>query len=280
MTLFRFTRVWAVVVVGLAWFTFPGVAHASSPRLCGGGQRCDISRVPNGPTSRTEPSGEAPLGSHALRGYHRVFVDDFNGSGLSRAWSTFAGQPGSDPGAQWSPSHVHSGGGVLTLGAWRDPSFNNQWVTGGLCVCQETQTYGAYFVRARLSGPGATFVGLLWPTVGWPPEIDFTETYGPVSRSMATVHFGSSNQQLHSEVRVSMTAWHTWGVIWTPHSITYTLDGVTWGRVSDPAAIPDVPMSLHLQQQTWCALGYACPQSPVTTSVDWVEIFQSNHQHP
>ena len=36
------------------------------------------------------------------------------------------------------------------------------------------------------------------------------------------------------------------------------------------AEIPKVPMTLHLQSQTWCTFNYACPTSPQSTLVDWV----------
>ena len=116
-------------------------------------------------------------------------IRDSRGSSLPTGWSTFTGEPGSDAGAQWASSHVVVGGGVLELNASQDPTFNDEWVTGGLCQCGVSHTYGAYFVRSRLTGAGPTQVELLWP-VGhsWPPEIDFDETYGGMNGSMATLH--------------------------------------------------------------------------------------------
>jgi hypothetical protein len=268
-----FIRTSAAALLGLVVAVTPASA-APTARICAQGRDCAVQAFSPGVTATREPSGLAPLRASALPGFRRVFVDDFHSNHLSNHWSLFAGEPGGDPGAQWSPSHVRVSGGVLTLNAWRDAGYGGRWVTGGLCACQHPQTYGAFFVRARLSGPGATFVGLLWPTMGWPPEIDFTETYGSTSHSMATVHFGSRNAQRHSEVQVDMTRWHTWGVIWTPRSIIFTLDGVEWGRVSSRNAIPRVPMTLHLQQQTWCALNFACPSTPDSVQIDWVEIFR------
>ena len=254
----------------------PAGSSSASPRsdVCVRGGACAVVSISSGVNDPREPSGEGPLRSTALPGFRRTFVDDFVGRRLSAQWSLFAGQPGSDPGAQWSPSHVRVSDGMLTLNAWPDSAYGGRWVTGGLCACHRAQKYGAFFVRARLSGPGATFVGLLWPLSGWPPEVDFTETYGSISHSMATVHFGQRNNQLHSEVKVDMERWHTWGVIWTPRLLLFTLDGVVWGRVTSAAAVPDVPMSLHLQQQTWCADNYACPVSPQSVQIDWVEVFR------
>jgi len=73
-----------------------------------------------------------------------------------------------------------------------------------------------------------------------------------------------------------MTQWHTWGVVWTPSSITYTVDGTVWATVTNSADIPDTPMYLSLQSQTWCASDWACPTSPQSMQVDWVAEYSPN----
>jgi beta-glucanase (GH16 family) len=69
-----------------------------------------------------------------------------------------------------------------------------------------------------------------------------------------------------------MTQWHTWGVVWTPTSITYTVDGHAWNSFTNASEVPDVPMTLDLQQQTWCGAtpAWACPSTPQSMQVDWV----------
>jgi beta-glucanase (GH16 family) len=199
-------------------------------------------------------------------------VTDFNGSTLPSEWDAYQGQPGGDPGGQFDTGHVVVGGGMLQINTYQDPAFNNDWVTGGLCLCGlASQTYGAYFVRSRVTGGGATAVELLWPNGNvWPPEIDFNESYGSTSGTSATVHFNSSNSTIGRSVNVNLTQWHTWGVIWTPNSITYTVDGNVWGKVSTASAIPNIPMHISLQSQTFCASGWACPTAPSSLQVDWV----------
>jgi beta-glucanase (GH16 family) len=159
---------------------------------------------------------------------------------------------------------------LLQLNAWRDPTYNNEWVTGGVCQCGLDQTYGAYFVRSKLTGPGATQVELLWPAQGWPPEVDFSETYGPTNTSMATLHYSSANNEVHQSITIDMTQWHTWGVIWSPTQISYLVDGKVWATQNVASEIPSQPMTLDLQQQTYCSANYACPTSNVSTDVDWV----------
>jgi outer membrane protein OmpA-like peptidoglycan-associated protein len=228
------------------------------------------SSYPSGTPNSSEPSGDAPPSSSSLPGYKESYVNDFAGATLPAGWSSFTGTPGADPGAQWAASHVVVGNGLLQLNAWRDPDFNNEWVTGGVCQCGLDQTYGAYFVRSKMTGPGATQVELLWPAQGWPPEVDFSETYGPTNITMATLHFSSGNDEVHQSLTIDMTQWHTWGVIWSPTQISYLVDGKVWATENVASEIPSQPMTLDLQQQTWCASNYACPTSDVSTDVDWV----------
>jgi hypothetical protein len=216
----------------------------------------------------------APPTADALPGYSQSYVQDFLGGALPDGWDVFTGNPGGDPGAQWAASHVTVGSGLLSLNTWKDPAYGDEWVAGGLCQCGVARVYGAYFVRSRVTGGGPTQVQLLWPTKGWPPEIDFNETDGTVGLTTATVHFSAANRQDQTRVKVDMTQWHTWGVIWSPSSIIYTLDGREWGAIHLASEIPAQPMTLDLTQQTWCASFWACPTAPQSLQVDWVAEYQ------
>ena len=244
-------------------------AGASDVRTCVAPIGCvsyaSSAGVPNG----TEPSGMAPPGAGALPGFVQSYVTDFTGSSLPAGWSTFNGVPGGDAGTMFAPSQSSVANGELRLTATLSP-LSHEWLTGGVCLCSAAQTYGAFFVRSRLTGPGPTVAELLWPHDGtWPPEIDFNETYGGTSGSMATVHFGSNNSVDHRKLVIDMTQWHTWGVVWTATSLIYLVDGNVWGSVSSPVEIPREAMTLDIQQQTWCSHGFACSQSPQSTLVDW-----------
>ena len=226
---------------------------------------------PTGIPDATEPSGLAPPGTGALAGYALTYVSDFSGASLPAGWDAYSGVPGSDPGAQFGSAHSVVSGGMLQLNASQDPAYNDEWVTGGVCQCGYSQTYGAYFVRSRVTGPGPTGVELLWPLANtWPPEVDFNETGGGTTSTSATLHFGSTNSQDQQTLTIDMTQWHTWGVIWTPSSITYTVDGRAWATVAVSSEIPNQAMTLDLQQQTWCGSGWACPTSNQSMDVDWV----------
>jgi beta-glucanase (GH16 family) len=225
---------------------------------------------PIGTVSSSEPSGMAPPGANSLAGYSQSYVTDFSGTSMPAGWNTYDGVPGGDPGAQFSPAHVVVSGGLLQLNAYQDPAYNNEWVTGGVSDSGHSQTYGAYFVRSRMTGAGPTGVELLWPANNsWPPEIDFNETKGITTSTTSTVWYGAENMDVRT-LNIDMTQWHTWGVIWTPTSITYTVDGQVWATVTASSEIPNIPMTLDLQEQTWCSSGFACPSTPQSMDVDWV----------
>jgi outer membrane protein OmpA-like peptidoglycan-associated protein len=235
-----------------------------------------MSEFPNGEADSADPSGLAPPSPSGFPGYVETYVNNFTGTTIPVGWTVFEGTDtiDHDTGEQFAASHDVVGDGVLSLNTWMDPAYGNEWVTGGICRCQDSKTYGAYFVRSRQTGPGPTGVDLLWPTSNtWPPEIDFNETVGVTNATTATVIWGDAGgqrQQSQLALNIDMTQWHTWGVIWTPTSILYTVDGRVWGQFDVPSEIPNVPMTLHIQSQTWCVFNYACPTSPQSTQVDWV----------
>jgi hypothetical protein len=228
-------------------------------------------QYPIGVANFREPSRRSPPGLQVLAGYRRVYATDFTGSALPPGWVDFTGVPGGDPGGQFSPSHVVVTHGMLELNTWRDAAYHDKWVSGGLCQCGLKYTYGAFFVRSRITGPGPNEVQLLWPASNiWPPEIDFYETGSKDNSTSWTLHYGSDNDFVQQTLRVDQTKWHTWGVIWTPTKITYTIDGRAWGSYTGSYAIPTVPMTLDLQQRPGCSLGPVCTSVPQSMLVDWI----------
>lgn len=233
---------------------------------------------PIGTADNSDQTGYAPPSATALAGYHQTYVTTFTGTSLPPDWQLYEGVPQGDSSGQFDRAHVTVSGGLLRINTYQDPNFNNEWVTGGTSLTGIAgQTYGAYFVRARLTGPGPTGVELLWPDAPvWPPEIDFNETYGSTTATSATVHYTSANSQIPKSLNIDMTQWHTFGVIWTASSITYTVDGNVWGTVTQQNAIPNIPMHISLQSQTWCSAGWACPTAPQSMLVDWVAEYTAN----
>jgi hypothetical protein len=239
---------------------------------------------PVGVVNSAEPSGIGPTGPNDLPGYTEIYSTDFTGNTLTTDWDPYSGQPGGDPGALFAEDHVSESGGVLSINTYQDPDFSDQWVTGGTCLCGiPGQTYGAYFVRSRVTGPGDDDAEILWPDADvWPPEIDFNETGGPTTSTSATIHWGPNGQNNQEQrfATIDMTQWHTWGIIWTPTSVTYTVDGAVWGTITTASEIPNIPMHITLQSQTFCSAGWACPSSDQSMLVDWVTEYSPDATTP
>ncbi len=226
---------------------------------------------PIGILDSREPSGMAPPSSTALQSYSLSYLQDFDGSSIPAGWNVFTGVPGGDPGGQFGLQHVTVANGMLNLNTWRDPKFENRWVTGGICQCGLGRTYGAYFVRSRFNASGPNEVELLWPVgSSWPPEVDFNESGGSSKSTTATLHFDVVNHIIQSSITLNMLKWHTWGLIWTPTSVTYTVDGYEWGAVHSRQQVPHTKMTLDLEQRSLCGIKQQCPHQPTSLRVDWV----------
>jgi beta-glucanase (GH16 family) len=237
-----------------------------------------------GSSSASDPSG-VPVPTGNIPGWNLVYTQDFNGSSLPTGWGAYSGQPGGDRYGYWDPADVTVSNGELHLGtrAKDDPKMSNTYSTGGVGFYGHPQTYGMYLVRLKADyEPGLEIsdIALLWPSSNniWPPEIDFYEDSGGTrSGSSATLHPGPNGDdccRIIENLRNDATQWHTYGIEWTPTTITYTIDDKQWGSVihksqlTSPAQWPTVNMDLCLQSQN---LGTAQPASPIETmTVDWV----------
>jgi beta-glucanase (GH16 family) len=222
----------------------------------------------------SDPSGPAmPAGD--VPGWHLTYSTHFNGDSLPNGWGAYSGQPGGDPNGNWDPGNATVSNGELHLTA--DSSS-----TGGVGFSGNPQTYGMYLVRMKGDyEPNLEIsnIALLWPADGstWPPEIDFYEDGGGGRDGFtASLHPGANGDDccvIRNNISTTGAQWHTYGIIWTPTSITYTIDGRQWAvvqasQVSSPGQWPDIPMNLDLQSQN---LGTDQPGGTIETmTVAWV----------
>ena len=260
----------AIAVVAVTAFGFVSTTASAATR-----SHSSVQWYPSGcgraGSAHNETSRRLP--PRGIVGYTRIYCDDFRGSQLGNGWFRFSGQPGGDPGAMFEKSHVTMAAGLLQINTYRDTK-GSSWATGGVCKCGLKQTYGAYFVRSRITGPGDDNDLLLWPSRHiWPPEVDFAETSGTPTQTGWYLHFGAKNRQVSNQLHINLLRWHTWGVLWSAHSMTFTVDGHVWGRVTNPSLIPHTPMTLDLQEQTFCQIAPMYPTKPVSMLVDWVAEF-------
>jgi|GEM_PF-5141265 len=176
------------------------------------------------------------------------FQDDFNGTALGSKWGTYAGTPGGNPTTTWRGSQVWVGGGALHIRAAKKGSHV---ISGGLANYRVHQRYGKWELRMKMSSKDLVkFVFLLWPTHGWPPEIDFAEDHsGQRGVFGAHMHYGVSNRQIsrHSP-SINTMSWHRIAVQWRPNKLQYLIDGHVWSTVRSNH-VPKERMWLAIQTE-------------------------------
>lgn len=192
-------------------------------------------------------SAPQPAAAAASTNWKTVFTDNFNGSTLSSSWWQYSGLS-SASGSIFQKQNVKVAGGSLVLTSTK---VNGAWAGAG--VGQRTNLkYGRWLVRGKIDkGHGVTFVGLLWPLVGWPPEIDFAEdNAGDRNMMLGTVHYVGGSQTSKTLSSIDSTQWHTYGVEWTPGKVVFTVDGRVWATTA-AGNTPSQTMRLGLQTEPW-----------------------------
>lgn len=139
--------------------------------------------------------------------------------------------------------------GKLTISATRVPDelsaqfMGKEWVSGRL-TSYETfeQRYGYFEMRAKLPA-GQGFWPAFWLAPAdrsWPPEIDVFEMLGKepfvVRNSVSSEYWGFEVAQGRFSLVPSTDAgFHTYGMLWSPQTISFRLDGRELFELPTPA---------------------------------------------
>jgi beta-glucanase (GH16 family) len=195
-------------------------------------------------------SAQTPLN---LTGYKLTFDDEFNTlnaspQGIGTIWETkyfWGGRQLSGAQDYYLDESVGQVGqtpytianGVLTIHARpTSPELKGAGVTAAFTTGQIdthnffSQTYGYFEIRAQMSGtPGTNSAFWLLPQSGaWPPEIDVAEVLGRDPKTVVITNHTASgdarSQTARSGADLSQ-GFHTYGVMWTPTTMTFFLDG-------------------------------------------------------
>jgi beta-glucanase (GH16 family) len=250
--------------------------------------------------TNTTPSGcqgTTPLG---LSGnWNCSFDDEFSGTSLN----TSLWQPQLTANSLYvagpdcyvnNPSTISESGGLLNLSVVKVPqfacvgSYSSQYEAGMVTTSGRfKQTYGAFEVNAKLptgTTPGLQETFWLYPqtlTYGkWPAsgEIDFAEFYSQYLNSdIPYIHYslsGSDPNVTAYNCTINPTQFNTYGVDWTPTSITILYNGnvcLVDHPINGPAPFNE-PFFIALTQAL--GLGTNAPTAntplPATTQIDWV----------
>lgn len=225
-------------------------------------------------------------------GYILSFSDEFSGTTLDTAkWSSewWWGplNEGTYPQDESLPNNITVANGIAQLKATRGPTpAGKTYGTAVATTYQKfSQTYGYW--EARLKMP-ASAKGI-WPAfwilpedTSWPPEIDIMEWLG-VAPNYVTLsnHYGTVQNHLGNTTNYSgpdfSAQFHTFGMLWTPTSITWYVDGTQ--RFQTSSGVPNVPMYVLLNINTggWEGSNNFVDAStvfPCTYSVDYVRVYR------
>jgi beta-glucanase (GH16 family) len=284
----------------------PALSVAAASRAAGSGntgpgaEAAPLAVAPQTPTPACQ--GTTPLG---LSGnWTCTFDDEFNGSSLNTStWvpqvSAASGYLNGESACYVdSPDTISVSGGYLHLTALQVAPFTCSYGSGDFTTSYEAgmvstyglfdQTYGAFEVSAKL--PPAVITGLqetmwLYPqnlTYGaWPDsgEIDFAEFYSNFpGLDVPYIHYSQSSTDLNAtafDCFINQDAFNTYGVDWTPTSIT-VLDNGQPCLVDHPTTGSqpfDQPFFIALTQALGVGTDAFVPGTtplPATTEVDWV----------
>jgi len=287
----------------------PPDAAAKSSQSSGGSTQ-STSTSTTSTTTTTEPSGASDptcQGSNPLGlpgSWDCTFDDEFNGTSLNtNNWTPqVTAASGYVNGATAcyadSPNTISVGGGYLSLTALQVAPFTCQDGSNSFTTSYEAgmvstsglfdQTYGAFEVNAKL--PPSVVEGLqetmwLYPqtlTYGaWPDsgEIDFAEFYSEFpGLDVPYIHYADSSTDPNVtsyDCLINQDAFNTYGVDWTPTSITVLYNGQPC-LVDTPSTGGEPfnqPFFIALTQALGVGTNAFTPETtqlPATTEIDWV----------
>jgi len=145
-----------------------------------------------------------------------------------------------------------------------------------------SQLYGYFEMRAEMPA-GAGFWPAFWllpENNSWPPELDVTEQIGAkpgIDYVTAHTNVGGFNSTIGSAIDVGDTyqGFHTYGVNWTPTTITWYFDGQEIATCATPADM-HTPMYMIANLAVGGAgswPGPATPGSTATMQIDYVRAY-------
>jgi len=187
--------------------------------------------------------------------------------------------------AWYLPSGDRVSGGALHLVATAKPT-RGQTKTGAPLTYPYTSgmvttmksfsfTYGYVQIVAKIPGGTGTWpaLWLLPKSETWPPEIDIMENFGSTHTIRTTVFWSASGAYKFADKTArsssDLTAgYHTYGLLWKPHSLTWYLDGKVVDRYTG-SHVPQQPMYLLAN----LAIDGKAP-STSTFSISSVEVYR------
>ncbi|MCP3460039.1 Ig-like domain-containing protein [Bradyrhizobium sp. CCGUVB23] len=213
--------------------------------------------------------------SYTLSGEQEVYVDP-----------SFTGLPGSKASSPLGLNPFSIQDGHLVITAAPIPSSDAAYVgnhqfTSGVITTENSfvQTYGYFEMKATLpdtKGAWPAFWMLPINTHGLGTELDALEALGkdPDQSHYGFVSSSTSNQGYWANTADLAAGDHTFGVEWTPYTLTYFVDGVEVGQVATPSDMNTAMYMIANLAMGGSWAGNADPSATAQMSIDYIKAYQ------
>ena len=242
----------------------------------------------------------------AYAGTNLVWSDEFDGTNIDLTkWAFDIGNGGSNAG--WGnneleyytsrTNNVSVTNGALHIRAQRETT-NGFFYTSARLKTQGlfSKTYGRIEFRAKLPAgtgmwPALWMLGTNFSSIGWPGcgEIDVAECFGNSGAWVqGSIHSGSyATQSYRFSGGDSVTNFHVYGLDWTTNSISWLVDGVTYGTQTNWASSAGKPFPFPFNQPFYLLMNLAVggtyvgnpstnsinPSLPAEMLVDYIRVY-------
>ncbi|WBL80335.1 Ig-like domain-containing protein [Bradyrhizobium xenonodulans] len=213
--------------------------------------------------------------SYTLSGEQEVYVDP-----------SFAGLPGTRASSPLGLNPFSIQDGHLVITAAPIPSSDAAYVgnhqfSSGVITTENSfvQTYGYFEMKATLpdtKGAWPAFWMLPINTHGQATELDALEALGrdPDQAHWGFVSSSTSGQGYWANTPDLTAGDHTFGVEWTPYTLTYFVDGVEVGQVATPSDMNTAMYMIANLAMGGSWAGNADPSATAQMSIDYIKAYQ------
>jgi beta-glucanase (GH16 family) len=223
-----------------------------------------------------------------LSNYHLVFDDEFNGTSLDMTkWNVWTTEHPAFPDDQPTASDVTVSNGELHLEANLGGTTDGRPYSTAIVDTQNKFDFQYRYAEASIEAPDAKG---MWPAFWtfpqdgqWTHEIDIMEMFmADKYTNHMSLHFPQNGVDQYVTQAFTgpdfSAGFHTFGVMWTPTTLTWYVDGTAEFSVANN--IPTEDMYLILSEDTdqvrpWNSVDSTTP-FPNYLNVDYVRVYQIN----
>lgn len=228
----------------------------------------------------------------AASGYTLVFNSQFSGTSLdttkwTTGWPWGNGLNTTYPNDEALPANIYFAKGAANFAVTKGttPSGRSYGSAVATTYGKFSQLYGYWVAQVQFP----TNADGIWPAFwllaedgSWPPEIDIMEWLGvSPNTDYMTLHYNSNNETIGGTFtsRSISSGYHTLGMLWTPTSVTWYIDGVQEFQAT--TGIPTTPMYIVLNNDTggWDnnVVNRRSTRFPAILSVAYVQVYSPPH---